>query len=413
MNLLSTLTSALASSVMQPTAMASNVVDGPFDNMRASNSAAGVAVNDGTILGLPAAYSAVRLISETVGSLPLKLMQRHPNGSAEPARDSPLYDLLTGAANNYQSANEFITLMQGRLCIRHNAFAFIERRGARIVRLMPVHPASVSMRADERTGLVLYDVSAPDGWVERNIPASRMLHIRGFSDSGFMGWGPASILKDAMGGAIAAERYTQRVMANGAHINGFLRVPMHLTDEQVQQFERMLDSYRGADNAGRLPFFYGEGGGGSVEYVKMGMTAREAEILGTRRLLIEDVARMFRVPPHLIGHMDQMTRSNMETQGAEFLTYSLQPWLTRWEQRLDRSILTPADRRRGFFYRFETGALVRANLQERYTAYHQALQGWMSPNEVRRLEDLPMVAGGDDVYRPLNMEALNGENISD
>jgi HK97 family phage portal protein len=212
----------------------------------------------------------------------------------------------------------------------------------------------------------------------------------------------------------------QRSFANGAHVPGFLRFPASLSEEQYRQLEEQLDDFRGADNAGSLPIFAGSSGGGMAEYVKMGMTMREAEILGTRRMMIEDIARLFRVPPHLLGHMDQMTRSNMETQGREFLTFTLQPWLTAWEQRLDMSLLKESDIENGYYFRFETGALVRADIGTRYAAYNQALQaGWVTPNEVRRLEDLPMVDGGDELYRPLNMGAMdsevsdNDDNISD
>ena len=366
--------------------------------LRGHDSAAGVEVSDRAVLGLPAAYAAIRAVSEVVAMLPLRLLRQDSNGKVMPAREHRLYRLMADAPNNYQTSTEFISLMQARLCVRHNAFALIESRGTVIERLMPVHPQFVQVNGDTRTGVVTYDLWDENGKIEKGIPASKMLHIRGFSDSGFIGWGVSDLLRDAIGAAIATERYTQRVMANGAHIPGYLK-GANLTPEQARKIVDQMAEYRGANNAGKLPLFPGE-----IEWVKMGMTAVEAEILGTKKLMIEDVARMFRVPPHIIGEQSKISYASQEQSSREFLDYSIVPWLTRWEQRLGYSLLTPSERRNGYFWHFETGALVRANLVDRYAAYQSGIQsGWLTRNEARAKEDLPSLPGLDEPLTPLNM----------
>ena len=362
-----------------------------------SASAAGVDVTDGTMMGLPAVYACVRAQAEVIAQMPIKLMRRLPEGGATTERDHPLHELIATRPNNYQTHFEFVRLMQARLAIRHNAFAKIEGNASQSMRLLPVHPGLVSVRGDERTGNVAYDIHWPDG-VERDIPAPRMLHIRGFSDSGFLGWAPSVVLKDALGAAISVDRYGQRMMARGLHIQGFLRTA-GLSRQQEQNLERELAESSGPNNAGGVKVL-----GGTSEWIKMGMTAREAEMLGTRRLMVEDVARMFRMPPHVIGHMDQMTRSNMEEQNREFLDYSIMPWIIAWQERLSFSLLQPSERRAGLFFRFEVGGLLRANFRDRFEAYARAF--WMTPNEIRSLEDMPRMEGLDDIRLPLNMEPV-------
>ena len=366
--------------------------------LRGQDSAAGVEVSDRAVLGLPAAYAAIRAVSEVVAMLPLRLLRQDSSGKVSQAREHPLYRLVSDAPNNYQTSTEFISLMQARLCVRHNAFALIESRGAAIERLMPIHPQFVQVNGDPRTGIVTYDLWDENGTLEKGIPASKMLHIRGFSDSGFIGWGVTELLKDAVGGAIATERYAQRVMANGAHIPGFLKAS-GLTPAQSDRIAEQMEGYRGANNAGKLVLFPG-----ATEWVKMGMTAVEAEILGTKKMMIEDVARMFRVPPHIIGEQSKISYASQEQSSREFLDYSIVPWLTRWEQRLGYSLLTPSERRNGYFWHFETGALVRANLVDRYAAYQSGIQsGWLTRNEARAKEDLPGLPGLDNPLTPLNM----------
>ena len=380
-------------------------------------SSAGVQITDQSMLGLPSAYAAVRAISEVVGQLPLELMRRVPNGGIEPARDHHLYFLFADSPNNYQTPSEFVRLMQARLCIRHNTYAFIEKSRGKITRLMPINPLHVQIRAEERTGMSVYDVSAPEGWNEKDIPASRILHIRGFTDNGFLGWGPTHVLRDALGSAVAAERYSQRVLANGAHIPGFFRAP-NLRENTREIVERQMAEFRGVDNAGKSPIFPG-----SVEWVKMGMTAQEAEILGTRKLLISDMARMFRVPPHIIGDMEHATYSNIYHQSREFLDYSVVHWLNNWEQRLGFSLLTPAERRPDrngsyLFFKFNMDQLLRGHVADRYEGYQKAIQsGWMTRNEVRAKEDMPHLPGLDEPLVQVNMapsdllaEVLAGNN---
>ena len=381
-----------AEAIMTSAELSAHLSSGPM-------AASGVNVSERAMIGLPAFYSGVRLISETVAMLPFKLMLRLQDGGARPAYDHPQYGLTMVAANKYQTPFEFFSLMQSRLCVRHNAAAFKELdRGGHIKSLMPIHPYRLSARFSERTGVVLYDIRDDDGTVESSIPADRIFHVQGFSENGFLGWAPIAFLRDAFGGVIAPERYSQRTMANGAHIPGFMRIPMTLPEARIREFKEEFRQHQGVDNAGSVPVFSGDGGGGLVEWVKMGMTAREAEIIETRKFGIADVGRILRIAGHYLNLQDNQPRANREAEGREFLTLTIQPWLTAWAQRFTLSCLSSVERGRGYYYQHVTAALVQANIQERYDAYAKA--DWMTANEKRALEDMASIEGGDRIYPP-------------
>ena len=406
MNIGDKLTGALASVVMRPQPQneaAPITTSAELDAHLSSGgmAASGVNVSERAMLGLPAFYAGVRLISETVAMLPFKLMLRLPDGGARPAYEHPQYPLTTVRPNNYQTPFEFFCLMQTRMVIRHNAAAFkILGPGGYVDKLMPIHPFRLAMRYSERSGDHVYDIRDDDGVVESGIPPERLLHLRGFSANGFLGWAPIDFLRDAFGGAIAAERYAYRVMANGAHIPGFARIPMAVDPYTLAKFKEELREYQGPNNAGRIPVFSGEGGGGMVEWVKMGMSPVEAEMIEARKFSLADVGRMLGIQSHYLNIQENQPRANWEAAGREFLMLTLNKWLVALRERFNVDCLTERDRQAGYFYQHVTAALVQANLAERYAAYKAA--DFLSQNEKRALEDWPMSSdpGADRIYPP-------------
>ena len=360
-------------------------------------SSAGVRVTDEAVIGLPAVYAAVRLISSSVAQLPLKLMQHTANG-AEVVRGSPLYDLLVTAPNGHQTGYEFLQQMQAWLTIRHNAYALIERQpGGPIRRLLPVHPSFVKTVVDENTDTVHYEVRREGGEVAV-YPQESMLHLRGYSDDGFSGLSPVSILRDALGANIAAEKYTHHLLSGGTHLPGYF-VAQGVPAEMLPEIRSELAQYRGPERAGETPIF-----GGVMEWHKIGMTAQEAQILDTRRFQLEDVARMFTIPPHMLGDQTKSSYSSLEQQQQEFVDFCLGPSLANWEARLNVALLSLAERRRGMFWHFERGALVRGDITARFAAHRSAIMaGWLTRNEAREKEDLLALPGLDVPLEPLNM----------
>ena len=185
---------------------------------------------------------------------------------------------------------------------------------------------------------------------------------------------------------------------HGIHTSGVFSAP-GMTPDRQKIFSEELNRVRGVDQAGRhiiLP--------GVVSWVKMGMTMEEAQILGTKELLLTDMARIFRIPPHMLADLSRATYSNIEEQAREFLDYTISYWTVGWTQRLAKAVLTPSERKRGYFFRFDSDALRQANFAQRYAGYQSSIQsGWQTRNEVRAKEGLPALDGLDEPLRPLNM----------
>jgi len=367
----------------------------------------GVSVSEYGMVGLPAVYACVRVLSEVLASTPWHLAQRNADGTIGRVMEHPASDVVTLMPNVYQTPYEFLELMHSRLVIRHNSYALIDRRGdGSLMSLRPVHPAIVETWADPKTGAVKYDVMWPDRDPERDIPASKMLHLRGFSDNGFTGWSPLSIVGENIGNIVATERVMQHTMANSTFIPGFLRSGGNpRTRDKVRT---MMADLRGPGEAGKVPVIPGD-----VEFVKMGMTFKEIELLAHRRMHGEDIARMFRVQPHVVGFLDNATYSNIEEQNREFLELTMLPWFMRWEQRLDHTLLRMSERKSGLHFHFDYTNMLRVNLKDRYDSYATAIQwGFKTRNEVRADEKMIPLEHLDEPLIPLNTETVEDRAAS-
>ena len=366
----------------------------------------GIKVSDSDLMGLPAAYAAVRAISETVAQLPLRVFEKSDSGKITEVREHAGTELLGwDRPNNYQTPYDFVQLMQSRLCIRHNAYAKIEKdRRGRVRNLMPINPNSVTMQLDEQTGAHLYTLNWEEGDTETDVHPDHVLHVRGFSMNGFLGWALMGSSHDAIGQMVATDRLVQTALGNGPHLPGFLRAP-RVSDKQIDMLSEVMRQSRGVQQAGKIPVYPGE-----VEFVKVGMHADEAQLLDSRMFNLGDTCRLFRVQPHLLFDLTNATYSNIEEQQKSFLDMTIMSWLTRWEQALRISLLTKAERKRNMYFHFGTDELLRARQLDRYKAYSVAINwGFMNRNEVRAKEDLAPAEGLDDFLQPVNMAIVGAE----
>lgn len=360
-----------------------------------ASSKAGVLITEDVALACAAVAACVRVTSEDVAKLPLILYRRLANGGKERATDHPLYSLMHDRPNDWQTSFEFRQMEQGHVEYRGNGFAYINRIGREVRELIPIHPNRVTVKQLANWQLE-YDISGDK--VRR---PKEILHLRGLTTDGVCGISTLSAAREAIGLAVATERHGARLFANGARASGIAKHKGVLTDPAAERLKNHIEEAIGGDNVHRV-LLLEEG----MEWEQLTMTSEDSQFLETRKFQTSEIARFWRIPPHKIGDLERATFSNIEHQALEYVTDSLMPRLTRWEQRLNRDLLTEAEQRE-FYFEFLTDALLRGDTTSRFNAYRVAIDGgWMNPNEARVKENMDPQPGLDEFRRPLNMEKV-------
>ncbi len=376
-------------------------------------SSSGVLVNADSAMTVSAVYACVRVLAETVATLPLFIYQRTTDGGKSKESRHPLYGLLHDAPNDWQTSVEWREMMMGHLALRGNAYSYLDFAGNGYpLRLIPLHPDKVRPFWDgPNLDIIRYEITDNAGHFAV-YPMERILHLRGLSSDGLMGISPIGVARESIGLAKATEEYGARLFSSYGRPGGILTHPAKLTPEAAK---RLRDSWQ-ASHAG-LPSAHKvavleEG----MSWHQVSMNAEDAQFLQTRQYQITEIARLFRIPPHMIGDLSRATFSNVEQQSLEFVTHTIRPWLVRWEQALSRSLLPKADHDRGYFIEFLVDGLLRGDIASRYQAYSIGRNnGWLSANDIRRLENMnPLPDRQGDLYLvPLNMvpaETLTGSS---
>ena len=362
------------------------------------SAASGKHVNERTSMQMTAVYSCVRILSEAVASLPLNVYRYTDSGGKEKAIDHTLYRLLHDEPNPEMSSFIFRETLMTHLLLWGNAYAQIIRNGkGEVVALYPLMPDRMSVDRDKNGRLYYkYTKSNDDAPTMENgsvyLDPSDVLHVPGLGFDGLVGYSPIAMAKNAIGLAIAAEEYGSKFYANGAAPSGVLEHPGTLKDP-----ERVRNSWNstfgGSSNSHKIAVLE-EG----MKYTPISISPNEAQFLETRKFQINEIARIFRVPPHMVGDLEKSSFSNIEQQSLEFVKYTLDPWVIRWEQALYRSLLTEEEKKE-LFFKFNVEGLLRGDYASRMNGYATARQnGWMSANDIRELEDLdriPEELGGD------------------
>lgn len=361
-------------------------------------SSAGKAVNERTAMQMTAVYACVRILSEAIAGLPLHLYKYREDGGKEKAIDHSLYCLLHDEPNPEMSSFVFRETLMTHLLLWGNAYAQIIRNGhGEVIALYPLMPNKMSVNRDS-SGTLYYEYTrqtedAPTikGTTVKLKP-SEVLHIPGLGFDGLVGYSPIAMAKNAIGLAIATEEYGSKFFANGATPGGILEHPGVVKDP-----ERVRNSWNsafgGSGNANKVAVLE-EG----MKYTPISISPEQAQFLETRKFQIDEIARIFRVPPHMVGDLEKSSFSNIEQQSLEFVKYTLDPWVTRWEQSIYRTLLSPNEKK-DFFVKFNVEGLLRGDYVSRMNGYATARQnGWMSANDIRELENMdriPAEEGGD------------------
>lgn len=360
--------------------------------------ASGVNVNESNAMRTSAVYACVRVLAETIASLPLITYRITPRGK-ERALGHKLYPILHDQPNSELTSFEFREAMMACMLLWGNAYAEIETNArGDVLALWPLSPGMMEVMRNE-SGKLYYHYQLPNGGYRDLIPY-QVMHVRGLSFNGLVGFSPIQLARQAIGLAVATEEFGARFFGNGARPGVYLEHPGQLSDVAYKRMvESWNDTHQGLSNAHRATILE-EG----MKLETVGIPPEEAQFLETRQFSIEEIARIYRVPLHLIGDLRRATYGNIEHSSIDFAVHSIRPWAVRWEQAIRRDLIGPLERA-SITAEFQIDGLLRGDLPSRYTAYAQGRQGgWLSVNDVRRLENMNEIDEGDIYLEPLNMK---------
>ena len=363
----------------------------------AARSVSGMRVSADSAMRLAAVYACVRILSETMASLPLVLYRQRKDGGKDRVTDHWLYRVLARRPNAHQNPFEWREMLQGHLALRGNAFCQILTDGrGEITQLIPIHPDRVRMELLD-SGEYRYRVRNPAGqeWV---LPRGQIWHLRGLSSDGLFGLSPIELARESLGMALAAQDYGARFFNNDAKpTGGWIEFPGTFKDQEAKRVFR--ESYQAAQSgANRGKVLVLENG---MKFHEVGVTNKDAQFLELRKFQITDIARLFRVPPHMIADLDRATFSNIEQQSLEFVMHTMTPWAERWEAAIEADLMLDGDE---LEVEFDFANLMRGDAASRSAYYQSGIQnGWLTRNEARIAENLNPLQGLDQPLRPLNM----------
>lgn len=375
----------------------------------------GISINQETALTHSAVYACIKVLGESVASLPVSLFRKSSIGSE--ALDSDGRSILISAEPSelYHSFDYRLTMML-HLGLHGNAYSLIIRNGNRVpIELRIINPGLV-MPFVTPNGALFYKI---DG-ISLPIAAKDMIHIKGLSADGLIGKSPIETFRETIALGIATTQTQGSLWKNGTLINGYLKHPLKIGPDEAERLRGSWASrYSGADNAGKTPVL--ENG---MEFVPLSLKPADAMFLETAKLSRQDVCAIFRVPPHMIGDLERSTNNNIEHQSLEFVRNTLLPYLKMWEHELNRKLLFPGEKAK-LFFRFNVEGMLRGDTKSRAEYYTRALgsvsnPGWMTVNEVRALENMNKIEDGEIVYNPsMNQQTDplqgndNGTNTTD
>lgn len=349
----------------------------------------GKPVNERTAMQTTAVYACVRILAEAVASLPLHVYEYQDDGGKKLVHDHPLYYLLHDEPNPEMTSFVFRETLMSHLLIWGNAYAQIIRDGAgRVLGLYPLLPDKMEVQRDDRGNIYyVYSRNSDENPMFKEygnikLKAEDVLHIPGLGFDGLIGYSPIAMAKNAVGMTLACEEYGASFFANGANPGGVLEHPGVLKDPSKVR-ESWNSVYRGVNNAHKIAVLE-EG----MTYQQIGIPPEEAQFLETRKFQINEIARLYRIPPHMVGDLDKSSFSNIEQQSLEFVKYTLDPWVIRWEQSLQRSLLLPGEKGK-YFIKLNVDGLLRGDYQSRMNGYAVGRQnGWFSANDIREMENM-------------------------
>lgn len=359
----------------------------------ATPTSSGVGVSAVTALQSPTCLAAIRAIAETIGGLPVQVFRRNPDGSRERDDSHPAAALLTGDWCPWSSSTESRTTLQTDALLHGAGYAQAVRVSGQVRELHRLEPTAVTPELNQDTGEPSYRVRQARG-SDVVLPWSDVinLHVPGAA------WNRpinlVSLAREAIGLDITMAAYQGRLFSGGARPSGVFEHPKMLSAETLERLAKSFrDRHAGGNSGGTLILEDG------MKFTPLSFSSVDLQFLELRRFAVQEIGRVFKVPATFIGDLERATWRNVEELSRQFLTFCLLPWLEVWESAISRVVFTPQERTR-FFVEFQTADLLRGDTAGRFAAYRNSAGGaWMTPNEVRRLENLPPVEGGDELIK--------------
>tara|TARA_Y100000034_G_scaffold130661_1_gene189603 strand:+ start:1100 stop:2362 length:1263 start_codon:yes stop_codon:yes gene_type:complete len=371
-----------------------------ISSMASRQSSAGVMVNSENAMGVAAFRACVTLLAESVAQLPCELYRRTENGGRERATDHPVYKLIHSTPNRKDTNFEYYEQAQGSLGVEGNHIALIERDSYGYpIELIPVNFKKVKvLKGDD--GLPYYRLLD----FNETLPMHMIHHVKAFSLDGYVGLSPLQTNTDTIGLTIATEQHAAAVFQRGATMSGVIERPKDAPAISDQaKVDNLLNKFTERHGGGLRNAFSVALLQEGMQYKQLAMDNEKAQLIESRGFGVIEICRLFKIPPHMVQHLDKATFSNIEHQGLQYVIYTLLPWVKRHEAAMMRDLLLP-DERNDYYIEFNISGLLRGDQKSRYEAYAIGRNwGWLSVNDIRRLENMPPIAGGDRYLTPLNM----------
>ncbi|HNZ65248.1 MAG TPA: phage portal protein [Smithella sp.] len=351
-----------------------------LDAFEGRDTSSGIHINETVALGIPAVYACIRVLTEAIASLPLITYERFDNGDKERAKGFSLYSILHDAPNPLMTSFELRELLVGHLCLRGNAYCFIERDNGEVVALWPLHPDKVTV---ELSGRELIYKHQNDG-TEKTYSMADILHIRGLSTDGIIGYSPLTLLKDSFGYSKAVQEYSSSYFKNDASPGGILSTPNALNTQSKADLRNAWSTgHSGKGKHHRVAIMDND-----LKWQSVGVSPQDSQLIESQKFSVVEIARVYRVPLNLVMDYERSTYSNVTEQNRSFLTHTLQPWLSRIEQAMAKSLLTQKEKEK-YLIEHLTQGFLRADTKTRYESYKIAIEaGFLTVDEVRQLENM-------------------------
>ncbi len=361
----------------------------------------GVQVSEDNALTFSAVYAAVRIISETIASIPLNVYKADGETRVK-AIGHPIQKLLAEQPNSVSSTFTFRECMAANLVLHGNSYAKIEMNGAgRPVSLTPLNPLLVEVKIVDGEKVYIFDK-------KHTYLDYEVLHFVGLSFNGLTGKSPITVAREAVAIGLAAQEYGARFYSNGANTGGVITAPGRLDNEIIKRLKASWNRAQAGNANSHSTAILEEG----MKYEKIGLDPEAAQFLQSRKFQVNEIARIFRIPPSYLADLENSsTRANVEQQSIVFVRDCLQPYVRRMEVELNRKLFREDES--NYYAYFTLEGLMRGDQKARYEAYATARQwGWLSVNDIRDLENLNPVEGGDVYLQPLNMVQSGQDNTN-
>jgi len=367
---------------------------------------AGMAVTPDSAMRVGAVFACVKVLAESVASLPLILYRRLPDGGKQRATDHPLYHRVGRRPNGWQTRFEWMEQGMAAVALRGASYQRILKDRS----LYPLNPAQVIPTLLD-SGKIAYSYQPITGSRE-TLLQSEVLRVPHLVVDQVRPLSVIGAQREAIGASLAAQDYTSRFWANDAKpTGGWIETASAFKDDEAERkFRESWQAYMTGANKHKTAVLKP-----GMKYHDIGMSNQDAQFLETRKFQRSEIAGLFRVPPHMIGDLDRATFSNIEQQSIDFVVNTLGPWVARWEQALSRDLLSPYEQD-DLFFEYNVDGLLRGDIASRYAAYAVGRQwGWLSANDIRRRENMDPIEGGETYLAPLNMTPadLLAQAISD